>query len=59
MKNNKTNSNSKRYKLHKILRDCCIEVNPREKTIKIPKGSPYSSIDAVIKLIAEYDYRIL
>jgi hypothetical protein len=54
-----TKTNSRRYRLHKIVRSYGIEVNPRKKTIKIPKDSIHSNEDEVIKLIALFNYRLI
>lgn len=48
----------RRYKLHRILRDNGIEFNPWQRTIKIPENSPLRKLDAVISLIALFDYRL-
>lgn len=58
-KSMETKTNSRRYRLHKIVRSYGIEVNPRKKTIKIPKDSIHSNEDEVIKLIALFNYRLI
>lgn len=52
-------TNSTRYRLHKIVRNYGIEVNPRKRTIKIPKDSIHSNEDEIIKLISHFNYRLI
>lgn len=48
----------KRYKLHKILREHGVEFHPQRRIIKIPESSPLRKMDAVIELIAIFNYHL-
>ena len=48
----------KRYKLHKILRERGIEYHPWRRTITIPEESPLSKLDAVVELMALFNYHL-
>lgn len=48
----------KRYKLHKILRENGIEFNPWKRKIKLSTDSPLYKLDAVIELIALFNYHL-
>lgn len=48
----------KRYKLHRILKDNGIKFNPWQRTINIPEGSELRKLDAVVELIALFNYHL-